>query len=301
MGQPPPQQMMSQPLPMPGQGMPPYLASRTAARVGAPVEPFKDGIVTVLIVFGILALAAFVVPMATEPKVTFRWDGFSALDGLGKFDQIYLAAAGVLALVFAMVPLATMPRGALTAVLGLTPLILALVQVLRVPDSFDWTVPVKLLGALTLVAGLLLRSEYRSQTLPRMLVTIGALCVILPWVIPDVDGDLAIKGAFDLISNAPGKTKVPAILRLMPLVLAVFALMCWIPAPSSAGAKVIAWLFILTGVITGYTNTIVAGHLGDVVKAAPNVVLVTPWVGAAWAAFIGYGLATVFGKSLEHA
>jgi len=301
MGQPPPPQMMSQPLPMPGQGMPPYLASRTAARVGAPVEPFKDGIRTVLIVFGVLLLAAFAVPMATEPSMAFRWDMISALDALGKFDHIYLAAAGVLALVFAMVPLGTVPRGWLTAILGITPLIIALIQVLKVPDSFDWTIPVKLLGALTLVAGLLLRHEYRSQTLPRLLTTIGALCVILPWLIPDVDGDLAIKGAFDLISNAPGKAKLPAILRLLPLVLAVFALLCWIPAPSSAGAKVIAWLFILSGVITAYTNLLVAGHLADAVKLAPNPTLVGPWVGAAWAGFIGYGLATVFGKSLEQA
>ncbi len=76
-------------------------------------------------------------------------------------------------------------------------------------------------------------------------------------------------------------------------------MLVWLPAPSSAGAKVIAWLWILLGVIIGYTTLLVNGHLGDVIKVRLNDSLLSGWVTAAWAAFLGYGLATVFGKNLE--
>ena len=38
----------------------------------------------------------------------------------------------------------------------------------------------------------------------------------------------------------------------------------------------------------------------DNVKASPNLALMAPWELAAWVAFIGYGIATIFGKNLEH-
>ncbi|MCL4228250.1 MAG: hypothetical protein KJZ91_27610, partial [Myxococcales bacterium] len=298
-----------QPQPMPGAGMPPqqpmsppYLASRTAARVGAPVEPFKDGIKLVLMVFGALLLAVFAVPLATDPSLVFRWDALSSdrLDALGKFNEIYFAAAGVLALVFGAVPLATVARGALTAVLGLVPVVLGLVIYLKDAKEIDWQVLVMFVMALTWVPGLLLRNEYRSQILPRLLTTVGAACVLVVMVVPSGGGDPPIVGLFQALGDAPGKAKVGVILQLLPFVLAVVSLLCWLPPPSSAGAKIVGWLVILTGVITAYVTLLVNGNLGDVIPATPNAALVAPWAAAAWAAFIGYGLATIFGKNLEH-
>jgi hypothetical protein len=283
----------------PSGGAPPYLASRSAARADAPFEPYNDTVRTVLIVFGVLLLAAFVVPMALEPKLGFRWDILKGegVPALIKFQNIYFAAAGTLALVFGLVPLATVPRGALAAVLGVIPLGIALVQHLQGP-KVQWQVLVSFAGALTLVPGLLLRQEYRSAALGRILTTVGVLCILLPLVVPD-HGVIPLKAGFTAIGDAPGKAKVTAILKLLPLILALLSLMVWMPAPSSAGAKVIAWLFIVQSVIIGYATLIVRGHLGDVIKVDLNNSLLSGWTTAAWLALIGYGLATVLGKNLE--
>jgi hypothetical protein len=86
----------------------------------------------------------------------------------------------------------------------------------------------------------------------------------------------------------------------LPFGLAVASLLVWIPPPSGAGAKVIAWLWIVSLVIITYVDLLVGGHIADRIKATPNAVLMTGWVAAAWTAFIGYGLATILGKNLEH-
>ena len=82
--------------------------------------------------------------------------------------------------------------------------------------------------------------------------------------------------------------------------LAALALLCWLPAPSTGGAKIIAWMIIVTGVVLSYGTLLVMGHIGEVVKRDFNGALFGGWVIAAWLAFIGYGLATVLGKNLEH-
>jgi hypothetical protein len=279
---------------------PPYLASRTAARVGAPVEPFKDGIKIVLIALGVALLVAGAMPFSIEPKLTFRWDALEGQDALGKFQLIYVSAAAILALVFGLVPLATVPRGALTAVLGLVPTVLALVVYLKDAKEIQWQIIVLFVSTLVLVPGLLLRHEYRSQMLPRILVTVGALCVLVTMLVPEGGGDPPLVMMFKAIGDAPGKAKVGAILKVVPFALAVASLLVWIPPPSSAGAKPIAWLWILNAVYTAYVMLLVNGNIGDKLKGAPNMTLMAPWVAAAWVAFIGYGIATIFGKNLEH-
>jgi len=247
-------------------------------------------------------LIAGAMPFTIEPNLTFRWDALSAegVPALEKFNLIYVSAAAILALVFGLVPLATVPRGALTAVLGLVPIVLGLVTYLKDAKEIQWQVIVLFVSALTIVPGLLLRNEYRSQILPRIIATIGAACVLVTMLVPSGGGDPPIVGMFEMIGDAPGKAKVGAILNLVPFGLAIATLLVWIPPPSSAGAKVIAFLWILNAVYTGYVTMLVNGHLGDVIKAAPNAVLMGPWVLAAWSAFIGYGLATILGKNLEH-
>ena len=119
-------------------------------------------------------------------------------------------------------------------------------------------------------------------------------------LVPVGGGDPPIVAMFQAIGDAPGKAKVGAILAVVPFVLAVATLLVWIPPPSSAGAKAIAWLWILNAVYVAYTAMLVKGGLGDAIKARPNDLLMAPWVAAAWSAFIGYGIATIFGKNLEH-
>jgi hypothetical protein len=299
--QPPPYQPpmpMGQPAPM----APPYLASRTAARAGAPRDPYADGLRLVLIIFGALLIASFVAPLSLHGKTVFRWDLLKGDGGaIAKFDQVYLAAAGVLALVFGLVSLANVPRGLLAAVLGLVPLALHfVVDDLKNAPKIRWQEIVEFVGFLTLVPGLLLRSEYKSQMLPRILATVGALCILLPLLVPEGGADPKIKLIIDGIGKAPGKAKVVALLQLYPVVLAALSLLCWLPAPSTGGAKIVAWMLIVTGVVLSYGTLLVMGHIGEVVKRDFNGVLFGGWVIAAWLAFIGYGLATVLGKNLEH-
>ena len=302
MGQPAYQPPMPMGQPM-GQPMaPPYLASRTAARAGAPRDPYADGLRLVLIVFGALLIVSFVAPLTLHGKTVFRWDLLKGDGGaIAKFDQVYLAAAGVLALVFGIVSLANVPRGLLAAVLGLVPLALHfVVDDLKNAPKIRWQEIVEFVGFLTLVPGLLLRHEYKSQMLPRILATIGALCILLPLLVPEGGADPKIKMIIDSIGKAPGKAKVIALLQLYPVVLAALALLCWLPAPSTGGAKIIAWMIIVTGVVLSYGTLLVMGHIGEVVKRDFNGALFGGWVIAAWLAFIGYGLATVLGKNLEH-
>ncbi len=300
----PPQMPPQQQMPQPGvpYGSPPYLASRSAARAGAPFEPFNDGLRACLIVFGVLLLAAFAVPMMVKPAMHFRWEALQneKLDALGKFNEIYLAAAGVLALVFGLVPLATVPRGALAAVLGIVPFTIALVNHLKGP-KIEWQVICIFVASLTLVAGLMLRQEYRGAMLGRLLATVGALAILVPLLVPVGGGDPPIKAVFTMLTDGDGEAKVRAIIKLLPFILAFLSLLVWLPATTSGGAKIIAWLFILTGVISSYSNLLIRGHVGDVLKANLNDALLSGWVMAAWFALLGYGLATVFGKNLEQA
>ncbi len=46
---------------------PPYLASQTAGRAGRPVEPWKDALPLLMIVWGVATLVAFATPISTSP------------------------------------------------------------------------------------------------------------------------------------------------------------------------------------------------------------------------------------------
>jgi hypothetical protein len=332
MGGPPPP-MMQPPPPAPQPMMqphtaivqapqPPYLASQTAARMGAPVEPFNAGLQTALIVFGVLLLAAFVVPLSTKRDTLFWWDALDEIkDGKLKVVPILLAAAGALGILFGSIPLAATARGAGAAALGIIAL---LYGALAVPAEFAWQGAVGVGGGILLPAGLLLRSAYKDQMLGRALATVGALCVLAVWLVP-VDGNIPIQGLFDMMtSDAKTPLKVAAAVRLLYPVLAVIALVVWIPAPSSAGGTGLAWAWILTPIVVHYAIMIATGKIGDAAadspfmtffsgveaaasnpnargEAAQMALFLTPSgiIAAGYTAFAGFGLAALLGKNLE--
>ena len=74
-----------------------------------------------------------------------------------------------------------------------------------------------------------------------------------------------------------GLGKVEPALTLALIIIVVMSLLAWLPAPVSGGAKVWAWLVILWALIAHVTHLVVAGNLGDVIKASPNAALV-PWI-----------------------
>jgi hypothetical protein len=294
----------SAPVPMPmahvpsAPAVPPYLASQTAARAARPVDPFADGLKLVMMSFGILLLGAFATPISTDPML-FHWNVLIDAPGAFKLIPIMLVGAGALGLAFALMPLSTAGRGLAAIGVGLS--------LVAIPFNVagDIAEPIKLvglLGTLGMVGGLLLRHEYREAQLGRILATIGAVCVLAQYLIPVGGGDLPLLGTFNLIVEAPlVEQKIFGILLLVPVVLAILSLLCWMPAPSTAGAKSIAWAWIVYPAVLGIGGMVImsGGDVGDLIQKSPFEALMA-WVpGSAIVAFIGYGVASVLGKQLE--
>jgi hypothetical protein len=277
---------------------PPYLASQTALRASRPVEPFSDGLKLVLLSFGILLLGAFATPLSTQPAMVFHWNVILDAPGIAKLLSLMLVTGGVLALVIALTPLQAVPRGAIAAGLGLfmaaTPYIIA--------GTAQWQEVVRLVGLICLVGGLLVRHEYREAQLGRILATIGAAAVLMVYLIPVGGGDPPLINLFRAIADVPlPEYKIAAIIDLLPAILAIVSLLVWLPAPSSAGAKVLAWIWIVYPAVAVVAAVVIksGGDIAGVIKASPFGALMA-WVsGAAAAAFVGYGVATVAGKQLE--
>jgi hypothetical protein len=192
------------------------------------------------------------------------------------------------------------------------PTILALVD----GATPSWQSLVALASLLTLVPGLLVRQEYRDALLPRILVTVGVLTALVPYLVPTGGGDVPLVNNFKALIDAPGTIKVLAGLTIANLVVIVLCLLAWLPAPSSGAAKVFAWLVILWPLVAHVTMLLLhADEIVDLLKASPNIALFGPilehmdkgggflpigWaVTAAYTAITSYGLATVFGKQLE--
>jgi len=284
------------PLPKP---QPPYLASQTGERTDSPVEPWGESLKTLMLVFGVLLVACFVAPWAVgEGQTVFSWTFIkNAPNAFGKLQPLLLAGTGVLAVVIGALPLAVGARGIAAALLGIAPVVYVSVGH---GGAVSWQSLVVLLGALTLVPGLVLRSQYTGALLARILVTIGVICLLLPLLIPQ-GGALPIVGMFKMIGAAPGKTKILAILTVVPPVLAVLSLIAWLKAPSRAGAIIFAWIFISLPMVVSLAGWLLNPEIGASLKANLFGIFYLPIAAMGWAAFIGYGVATAVGKKLEHA
>lgn len=274
--------------------MPPYLASKTVARAGRPIEPWKDTLRLMMFVWGGVLLAVFATPLTTDPLV-FQWDVIIDGDGTAKLAPLIMAGVGLLSLAIAGIPMSPSPRGLIATLLGLAGILTP--QILKLADGdVDWQPLVMLVGTLALVPGLFLRSEYRDAMLPRILVTVGVLAVLAPLLIP-VDGVVPLVVLFELLLDAEGAAIVGGAIVVAKLLVVVLSLLAWLPAPSGAGAKVLAWLLLLWGALEMIAKVVEAGDL-ELVTAAPGGVV--GWgAGAAFGVLAGLGLATVLGKRLE--
>jgi hypothetical protein len=290
---------------------PPYLASQTAGRAARPIEPFKDSLRTMLFIWGGLLLAAFATPLSTEPLV-FNWDIIINGEGAQKLPPLIMAAVGLLSVVMATIPLAAGARGAISLVLGLTGIFVPMFLGAIPP----WQMLVAAVGLVMLPMGLLARSEYRDAKLPRIVVTIGALCYLALWLVPAGD-TVPLVALFSGVVNAPGAFKIILILFSLQVILVVLSLLCWLPSPATGGAKVIAWMLILYPLIMFAAALFLLGDPGKIADA-PGSALAWLWggggeggggmggglfagvsLGVAYLAITGYGGATVLGKSLE--
>ena len=287
---------------------PPYLASQTAARAGRPIEPWKDSLPLMMFIWGGLLIAAFVTPLRTDPMI-FNWDAIIHGEGSAKLPPLILAAVGLLTVVMAAIPLAAGARGAMALLLGLAGVFVPTL----IAGMPPWQMLVSTIGMIMMPMGLLARHEYRDAALPRIVTTLGALAYLLPFLLP-VNGSLPLVELFKLVIDAPGAAKIILILMLGHITLAVLALLCWLPAPASGGAKMIAWLLILfplfmhaavlflVGDPSNITSAPYEGAMSWIVGGGGGeaaAVLGLSGVGVAYLAITGYGGATVLGKQLE--
>jgi len=286
-----PQQGTPQPIPA---APTPYLGAQTGAASARPIEPWRSSLKLMMIVWGAVLLAAFATPMSTDPMI-FNWDAIIHAPGTAKVVPLVWAAAGLLSLVLGAIPLAALPRGVLALVLGLAGIF---VPMALHPESFsEWKHLVPLVGGLLLVPGLLVRNEYTHSLLSRVLVTIGVVCLLVPYLIPE-GGQIPLVMIFKGLIEAPGEAKIQPILMLGEIVLVVMCLLAWMPGPATAAAKIFAWAVLLYPVLVFVVYLLVKGGIGDIVSKTPGALMA--WAQpVAYAVLIGYGAATVFGKQLE--
>jgi hypothetical protein len=288
-------------MPIPAAQPPPYLASQTASRTIRPIEPWKDTLRLEMFVWGVVLLAAFATPLQTSPSLVFNWNLILDGEGTARLPPLLIAAVGLLSLIGAAIPMQPVARGLIATVLGLAGIVVPIALIGSVPP---WQLLAPMIGTLLIVPGLLVRNEYRSAWIPRILVTLGAAGILLPFLMPQ-NGAIPLVNLFKTLIDAPGSAKVEPALELGLITIVVMSLLAWLPAPVTGGAKIWAWLLILWGLITHATMLALAGNLGDAVTSKPNEVAVS-WIfggelamGAAYLVLVGYGLASVIGKQLE--
>ncbi len=291
---------------------PPYLASQTAGRASRPVDPWRGALRKWLLVWGGLLLVAFGLPLATDPMV-FSWDVIINGEGAMKLPPLIMAAVGFLAVVMGLMPLASGPRGAIAMLLGLAGIFVPTL----IAGMPPWQMLVATIGMVLLPMGLIARHEYRDAKLPKILVTVGALMYLMLWLIPvgDTIPLLALFAGLGL----PGAFKIIVILLLVQVLLVVASLLCWMPAPASAGALPIAWMLMLYPLVMFAAMLFLVGD-PEILSKSPAVALSWLWgpgaaaggegghgaamfgglsIGVAYLVLSSYGGAAVMGKSLE--
>jgi hypothetical protein len=283
---------------------PPYLASQTAARMHAPVEPWDSTLRMVMIIYGVALIAAFAAPWGVGGgKTLFAFTGLGDMPAVVKVSLILIPGTGILAVLFGALPLPAIGRGIAAALLGAIPVLYGLIAPAIAGGKLDAMSLIEVMGTLVLVGGLIVRSQYKGSMAARIMATVGALAVLAVFVIPQAKyGDkMGIQVMFDMLSDAPGKAKVRPIMDLLPFALALFSLLVWIPGPSGAGSIIIAWLWIVLPLLTAVVGLLVGGEIGATLKAGLGHIIWVPTAAMAWIALLGYGSATVVGKQLEHA
>lgn len=281
----------------------PHQASR-------PIEPWKDTLRTQLFIWGGVLIACFAVPISLSPLVGM-WDAVIHGAGTQKLVPLILGAVGLMSVVVGGMPMPSAPRGAIAAVLGLAGIFVPMLVVGSLPE---WQSLLSIGGTLLLVPALLVRNEYTESPLPRILITVGALAALAPFLIPQ-HGSIPLVEMFKLIIDAPGALKVGMLVFVAYVLVLVLSLLAWMPAPATAGAKVLAWVLllfplILQGTAIGLSggegidfehnlNPLVLGWAYGASAGKATAVVGGLGLGSAYVAIASYGLASVIGKKLE--
>ena len=296
---PPPPQLQAPIRQIPAAQPPPYHTSPTATRSSQPIEPWRDSLRLMMFLWGVALLAAFAVPLHTSP-MQFNWTVILEGAGTARLPPLLLAAIGLLSVILAAIPMPPVARGGIAALLGLAGIAVPIV----LAGLPAWQLLLPRIGTLLLVPILLVRNEYRDAVIPRILVTLGAIAILLPSLLPQ-HGAIPLVSTFKDLIDQPGTAKIPQALSVALIFIVVMSLLAWLPAPVTGAAKLWAWLLILWAFITHVTLLVIGGNLGDVIVSTPNATAIA-WVagegavlGSAYLVLVGYGLASVVGKQLE--
>ena len=276
--------------PIPQAGSP-YMGQH-APRAGRPIEPWKDALPLLMIVWGIATLVSFAMPQSTSP-MAFSWDVLGDAPGKLKVLILLPAVIGLLGAVLGALPMLPMPRGILATLVGVSVVITPIAVIGAAPP---WQALLMLVGILFILPGLLLRNEYVESSTPRIMVTIGVVLVLAPLLVPE-HGEIPLIGMFKELVN--GHIRGTSLAMIVMVLLAVLCLLVWLPAPSTAASKIFAWLWMLApAALTLLAFIDVGSHAPDLIKQSPAKLV--EWVPmTTCSVFIGYGLATVLGKQLE--
>lgn len=256
-----------------------------------PTEPNRTALRVVLAVFGVLLLGAFAVPVQVKPVSVFNWDALVASTSTAELVRILaLVGGGALALVVALIPMPTVVRAVLALGLGLSVIGLQL----GLGPTPEWQEVASIVGTLCLVVGLLLRHDYTESIGARLAVTVGALTVLAVYLVP-IHGEVPLAAA----AGALGSNRtVPALLVLVPAVLAVLSLLAWLGANTRAGAVWLAWLVLAWPVIAYGLTLLNTDRFEDLIAARPGTLV--GWVPLiAWPVLACYGIAAMVAKKLE--
>jgi hypothetical protein len=147
------------------------------------------------------------------------------------------------------------------------------------------------------VAGLLIRSQYTGAHARAHLTTIGAICVLLPILIPEGGGGPA---AHRRLQGARHQPHGPGSDHHLPGRARAGLASGLAARPRSRGAHIIAWIWIVWPLVASILGLIRARASGGA-QGSLDGFLYVPMAAMSWAALVGYGVASAAGKQLEHA
>jgi len=148
-------------------------------------------------------------------------------------------------------------------------------------------------------AGLLVRSKYRASALGRILPIIGCGAILAVFLVP-AGGTIPLIGLVKMLGGGGGLGFQHIWMLVLFVAAALGLIMSLLPSSTSGGTGLFAWILILWvfgGLLAGIVAGIVDGNAAAILKQPGTLYILIDTL--AFSALAAYGLATLFGKSLE--
>jgi hypothetical protein len=199
------------------------------------------------IVFGLVLVGAFVMPLSTGDGLVFTWDALAEGVDFWALVPFLAPLAGLVALVVGFVKMPPVGRGLVLAVFGAAGVGMTVAHALSGGDDRLFLVVPAATGGYLLLGGLLLaplglfaRAMNTASMAARIVAALGAVLILASLLIP-LGGDIPLLGIVEGFSVAP----ILSAVMILPAVLALASLAVFAPASTRAGTGVIAVLFLV--------------------------------------------------------